>query len=580
MAQHATYASSGTDIRGLLADYAPPIAPGVLLDLLNADAADGQRVAKLLQAEPALSARVISVINSALFALRQPIHDVPRAVAMLGPARARSLALVHALRLVQQAVDLDRTVADQIWSNGILRALAARALAREVAPDQADEAFTLAMVQDLALPIMVATDPGFYLQPTPNTPPAAHFTDDRTLRRAPRRAPTGEPEWLSRERKRFGLDHAALSAELLTQWQAPGALIEQVARHHVTPAMLKEEGSAPLHLASFFAGTLPHVDTQVTGWQYNWLQAIHARFLRDLAPTPELFQLETARQMRDQFAISSGNGDIGTLQNDLAAQAVAETNRLVANLCQIESVLASERAEMRDVRAQALTDSLTKLLNRRGFVTLAERRLEDLHTARLGQDAARTDHPQPVCCMLGDLDDFKGINDTHGHDVGDRILRAFAKALRGVVEGDGIIGRIGGDEFAILVTGRGVSRAAGIARRFQAMIADHRVKVDANLTLPLRASLGVVFCRDCDERTTLDQLLAAADRALYEQKRRGKTGVHVLELAAGACMCWNWRRVNCARSVPRARPVNVMRAARCAREAVVRRGRGAAKPRR
>lgn len=529
MTQLTTHEQATTNVREWVADYAPPIAPGVLLDLLNSDGSDDEKVTMLLQAEPALSARLLSVINSALFALRQPIHDVRRAVAMLGSARARSLALVHALRLVQQAVDLDRTVADQIWSNGVLRALAARALAERIAPEQAEQAFTLAMVQDLGLPLMVAADPGFYLVPTDADTPTEHFTDDRSVSNEP----TDGAPWLARERERFGIDHAALSAELLAQWQAPDALVEQVARHHVTPARLEAEHPAPLHLASFFAGTLPHVDTQVTGWQYNWMQAIHARFLRDLAPTPELFQLETARQMREQFAISSGNGDIGTLQNDLAAQAVAQTNQLVANLCQIEAVLTSERAEMRDVRAQALTDSLTKLLNRRGFATLAERRLEDLHTTRLEQSGTHGEHAQTVCCMLGDLDDFKGVNDTHGHEVGDRILRAFAKALRGVVGGDGIIGRIGGDEFAILVTGRGVSRAAGIARRFQAMVADHRVKVDENQTLPLRASLGVVYCKDCDERTTLDQLLSAADQALYERKRRGKTGVHVLELAAG-----------------------------------------------
>jgi len=119
MAQHATYASSGTDIRGLLADYAPPIAPGVLLELLNADAADGQRVAKLLQAEPALSARVISVINSALFALRQPIHDVPRAVAMLGPARARSLPrTANLLRAIASRLSPHRRRAEPVGDRG------------------------------------------------------------------------------------------------------------------------------------------------------------------------------------------------------------------------------------------------------------------------------------------------------------------------------------------------------------------------------------------------------------------------------------------------------------------------------
>jgi diguanylate cyclase (GGDEF)-like protein len=162
-------------------------------------------------------------------------------------------------------------------------------------------------------------------------------------------------------------------------------------------------------------------------------------------------------------------------------------------------------AEHRALQRRATTDALTGLPNRAEF---ERRAIETL--ARLGRDGGR------ACLMVIDLDQFKLVNDTVGHDAGDRVLVAAAGALRGAVRETDIVGRWGGDEFVVLMPGiadaRSVpDRAAMIARAIASAPA-----VDGHeLTASVGAALFPVH------GATLEHLLRAADRAMYAAKVHG-----------------------------------------------------------
>jgi diguanylate cyclase (GGDEF)-like protein len=174
--------------------------------------------------------------------------------------------------------------------------------------------------------------------------------------------------------------------------------------------------------------------------------------------------------------------------------------------------MAKERAEYR-LRTAAMVDSLTGIANRRAFlqdgVALAKR-----HAAS----------PCPVAVLLIDLDHFKSINDRFGHAVGDRVLQIFARSAQESIKAPDLIGRLGGEEFAVVFYDVGQERAAARAELIRTVFAEAADEVDG---YPVAAtlSIGMVFCRSA----TLDlpELLTQADQALYGAKERGRNRVEI-----------------------------------------------------
>jgi diguanylate cyclase (GGDEF)-like protein len=169
------------------------------------------------------------------------------------------------------------------------------------------------------------------------------------------------------------------------------------------------------------------------------------------------------------------------------------------------AALAYDSALQRDtLREQAATDGLTGLLNHRGSQERLRREVE--RATGLGA---------PVSVVVIDLDHFKLINDSYGHAEGDRALAAAAAKLRATVREDDAVGRLGGEEFMLVLPGVGATGAAEAAERARAALAEIRVH-----GRPLECSAGVASCPD-DAREAAE-LLERADAALYAAKHGGR----------------------------------------------------------
>ncbi|WP_194165263.1 GGDEF domain-containing protein [Deinococcus terrestris] len=165
-----------------------------------------------------------------------------------------------------------------------------------------------------------------------------------------------------------------------------------------------------------------------------------------------------------------------------------------------------ERGERLTLEALANTDALTGLPNRRALYAAVERLLEA--------------PGQPACLILLDLDHFKGINDRHGHNVGDAVLAQAAARLRGALRGTDTVGRWGGEEFLIVLPGADAPGASQVAERLRREIGASPF-AEAG---PVTASLGVAEARPGDD---LDRWVARADVALYRAKAAGRDRVCV-----------------------------------------------------
>lgn len=159
-----------------------------------------------------------------------------------------------------------------------------------------------------------------------------------------------------------------------------------------------------------------------------------------------------------------------------------------------------------DLRQLATRDDLTGLVNRRFFLEAVEQAL---------RRAER--FPEPACLLYVDLDHFKAVNDQAGHAVGDRVLSAVASRLRTAVRGADVVGRIGGDEFAVLIERlSSPGEAAIVARRVQEALSGS-VEVEGE-RWPIAASVGIALT-DGGGGESAVELLARADQAMYSAKR-------------------------------------------------------------
>jgi diguanylate cyclase (GGDEF)-like protein len=167
--------------------------------------------------------------------------------------------------------------------------------------------------------------------------------------------------------------------------------------------------------------------------------------------------------------------------------------------------------DFRRVASQAATDSLTGLANRR---TLDEELVLEWRRAhRVGDSLA---------FVLLDLDNFKQVNDTHGHPAGDAVLRMVGQVLLGGIRQVDLAGRYGGEEFALILPETDLTGALKLAERLRVALETTSIELADGKTLQVTASFGVALK---DELRSADELVAAADEALYAAKRTGKNRV-------------------------------------------------------
>ncbi|WP_457643418.1 putative bifunctional diguanylate cyclase/phosphodiesterase [Persephonella sp.] len=163
----------------------------------------------------------------------------------------------------------------------------------------------------------------------------------------------------------------------------------------------------------------------------------------------------------------------------------------------------------------ATYDPLTKMYNRRAVVQYATKEVER---------SIRYNHPFSV--ILLDIDDFKAVNDTYGHTIGDIVLKKIAYLIAEEVRETDKVGRYGGEEFIVILPETSVDNAVKLAERIRRKISEFSFEIN-NYVLTITVSIGVAGLGEHGK--TFEEILQAADLALYEAKRKGKNRVAVLK---------------------------------------------------
>ena len=243
-----------------------------------------------------------------------------------------------------------------------------------------------------------------------------------------------------------------------------------------------------------------------------------------LGKTPRILQKErTSSQTRDEIrqALSENRAISREILNysksgrpywlELNIVPLKNSFGDVTYFAAIERDISSQVQKQKELTDLAEKDPLTGLLNRRGFTEKASALLQSLGEQR------------PYYIALMDMDYFKRINDNYGHDVGDAVLRQFARAMQAEFRGQDVAARFGGEEFVVLLNCSSAEVAVKVLERFRQKTESSSVAINDNLQINATVSIGCASV--APGAMSLDDALKQADKALYEAKAQGRNRV-------------------------------------------------------
>ena len=254
-----------------------------------------------------------------------------------------------------------------------------------------------------------------------------------------------------------------------------------------------------------------YLESDVLG--HNALEFVHPKFARKVRETHERALAKPHKTHIVEYLGVTKSGRETWFESHM--QAVHDKSGEVVGAVSSIRNMAHRKLREEELAHEAETDGLTGLLNRRGFMRALDACL-DAPGARLAGG----------CLAMFDIDHFKSVNDRFGHAGGDAALVAFAAAARGIVRDGDVVGRVGGEEFALLLRGAGEEQALAVCERLRVAVARLAVTVDETRVIRMTVSAGVAALQPSIGR---DAVMRQADEALYLAKANGR---NQLRLAA------------------------------------------------
>lgn len=179
-------------------------------------------------------------------------------------------------------------------------------------------------------------------------------------------------------------------------------------------------------------------------------------------------------------------------------------------------------SEIKRLQNLVYFDELTGLHNRRGFLEAAQAIFKAVSYGRTELER-RVSFNIPFSVVFLDIDNFKSINDTYGHDVGDVVLKKVSESLKKHQRSSDVYGRLGGEEFVFALIGAETNAAKAVAEKLRKEIENMELETNGK-KLNITASLGIITYTD---EKSLEELIKKADKAMYEAKQQGKNRVVV-----------------------------------------------------
>ena len=472
-----------------------PSPPVTVLEVIRrADDPDVQitDLAKLIELDVALSVQLIRMSNSTLYSPISEITSIERAISTLGLRSVRLLALTTSLKMLLPEQDGAFDTAE-IRRRMVVNGSLSRKVAGLIDRQAADEAFTCGLLSGLGRVVLATKEPEICRQAVEQFGGWPTLDDERTF---------------------FGFSSDDITTNLLRTWGLPQPLSDAICLRS-SPADDDEESLVTcLRIGLLSEEVLCGPDS--------------GRSLRDLLERATEDLDMTEEQLGDLLISSeelvAETADLLQFQfpqmNAYSELLVEATTRMQALTLEAHATIVQgdrevQELSMRNEQLQqaASTDALTGLANRGQF---------DHELASVVAAGNPVGGDETVGLLMLDLDHFKSVNDTHGHAVGDDVLRAVGEVLRKATRRSDLAARYGGEEFVVLLPSVSVSQLEMIAERLRSFISQIAIRLPSGDDLRVSASLGGARLGEVGDQETGTELIERADARLYEAKRGGR----------------------------------------------------------
>jgi diguanylate cyclase (GGDEF)-like protein len=480
----------------------PPAIAVRILDIVKQEDFSFKQLAAVIQSDPALLSRILRLANSGFYGLPKKVSSIDTAVAVLGVNALKNIALSFIISEAFSQHEDQRVDFDKFWRRSITTAVAAQIISDAVGCKN-DDAFIVNLLQDIGVITSFVCRREEYFR----------VFDEK--------AASGRP-LIVVEREMLGYDHQEVGAELLQRWGLPESIYLPIHYHH-SP----ESAPRPLQTTC----RIMRAADRLAGIYYGSDQVHSVRQVKEMMLTYFGVKEEQAAKLIDNVAGRSAQlqaeFEIDPDQIKPFSQILQEANQELSQLNMSYELLVIENAQAKNramrlakelkvandrLRELAYRDGLTNLFNHRYFLETMDREL-----AR----AAR--HERPLTLLMFDIDNFKEINDTYGHQVGDIVLKSISQILSRNNRKTDVVARYGGEEFVMVLPETNLAGALVKAEACRAAVASAEIKA-LDQVIHTTVSVGVAAW-DSDQVLDKYRFIDLADQALYRSKQEGRNRV-------------------------------------------------------
>ena len=506
-----------------------PSLPTIAVEILRVFSdpnAPVKKVADIVQADPAIASKLLKAANSSRFGLRREVADLRQAIVLLGKAKVTPLVLSFSLSADLLESKESTKHFKHFWLRSFVQASAGEVLGGLYGANVAAECFTTSLLAGIGQLGLLNQDPGKYIECLERSREGTRTLDDI-------------------EREVYGSTHHEVSTEMLERSGLPQRCIAAI--NSLLPDLAEQEMDPETQrladvtsIADAFARYLCDTDTGVA------LIVLQERLAKLNSDVMDIEKLTTSVRAKLDDSASlfdidpSSLPDPDQLLEDALDQLAEFTEMMHDNSRAVPTELVAENGRLKlqveNLVKQTSTDALTGVANRAFF----DRRMDEMVCQCL-----RNSVQMGVAVI--DIDHFKKVNDTYGHQAGDSILQQVAQALEGVTRSDETLARYGGEEFAVLLEDIRTDGMGVVGERLRSTIEKLNITFEGT-EIPITVSIGVCCGVPPDGEFGL-KLFSMADAALYQAKQSGRNMV-VADSSLGSESATSSRRTPYAETAP------------------------------
>ena len=458
-------------------------------------------VADIISLDPALSAKLLKIANSPVYARLHQVATLRDALSILGLNASLTVALSFSLvsSLKSQTGDDDRF--GNFWKRSIISATVAKQIGLVLHEKNLEEFFLASLLQDIGMLAISCTrlaDPADDCE-YQNSCNKTHFERVRC------------------ERTHWGIDHSDIGAWLLKSWQLPEKLYQAVLCSHSKDCNASAEmPGRKFAQCIWLSGVLGDI----------WLDQDRERIIEEQrSSVQQLLGIDQATfydfisQVDSQLPDMASLFDVTLIDEKSREQVLNQARdilveqhlKLIQQSDQHQQEIESLQKKAQNIEKEANRDHLTGISNRKHIEELLATEFE---LSRFRQ--------RPLSLAFIDIDNFKPINDTYGHQAGDLVLQIITRFFAAQIRQQDSLARYGGDEFLLLLHNTDGDNAYALLSRIMASLqSSPGIEVGEQL-IRVTISIGMASITPGDKTTSPEQLIEHADKALYQSKKAGR----------------------------------------------------------